>query len=302
MDTSPNPRREHPSTYFVQDRSNLEEMERLRLQDRMTTMVMGGLLPEQASPPRVQRVLDVACGTGGWLIEMAKAYPDAPLLIGVDVSGRMVHSAREQAEAQGVSDRVEFHVMDALRMLEFPTSYFDLVNQRFGLGYLRTWDWPKLLQEFHRVTRVGGMIRLTEGDFAHQSSSPALLRLSQLLAQALAQAGHLFDPESRGVANDLARLLQKHGGELQQIQTRTYTLEYRAGTAVGQLFAEDMRHAFRTALPFLRKWLHDLDDYEDLYQQLLQETQQPDFSADVNTVTAWGIRAPAGVSWSQMTR
>ncbi len=148
MSTPMNPRRDHSSTYFVQDRSNKEELSRLQIQDQMVTTSMGGVLPEQPDPTIFQRVLDVGCGTGGWLIEAAKTYSTMSLLVGVDVSERMIEYAQAQAEAQQVSDRVQFRTMDALRMLEFPTEYFHLVNQRFGASYLRTWDWPKLLQEF----------------------------------------------------------------------------------------------------------------------------------------------------------
>ncbi len=137
MSTPMNPRRDHSSTYFVQDRSNKEELSRLQIQDQMVTTSMGGVLPEQPDPTIFQRVLDVGCGTGGWLIEAAKTYSTMSLLVGVDVSERMIEYAQAQAEAQQVSDRVQFRTMDALRMLEFPTEYFHLVNQRFGASYLR---------------------------------------------------------------------------------------------------------------------------------------------------------------------
>jgi hypothetical protein len=41
MSTADQPRREHPSTYFVQDRSSQEELNRLRLQDQMVTAHLG---------------------------------------------------------------------------------------------------------------------------------------------------------------------------------------------------------------------------------------------------------------------
>ncbi|MBV9229850.1 MAG: class I SAM-dependent methyltransferase, partial [Chloroflexi bacterium] len=104
-------------------------MTRQKIQDQMLTAGMGGVLPEQEDLSKIRRVLDVGCGTGCWLIEMAKAYPNLSLLIGVDVSKRMIEYAHAQAEAEGVSDRVSFHVMDALLVLEFPDQYFDLVNQ-----------------------------------------------------------------------------------------------------------------------------------------------------------------------------
>src|SRR5215831_12898226 len=207
MSTPTDPRREHPSTYFVQDRSNEDELARLRLQDQMTTASMGGVLPEQADPAIFQRVLDVGCGTGNWLIEAAKTYPTMSLLVGVDVSSKMIEYAQAQAEAQQVSDRVQFSTMDALRMLEFPTDYFHLVNQRFGASYLRTWEWPKLLSEFQRVTRPGGVIRVTESNLITESSSPGLTRLNQVFIEAFYAAGHLFTPDSNGVTSQLVRLL-----------------------------------------------------------------------------------------------
>src|SRR5581483_9239110 len=126
-DAPQSPRGEHPSTYFVQDRENQEELERVRIQDQMITSAMGGVLPEQTDRTRFQRVLDVACGTGGWLIEMARQNPQMSL-IGIDVSKRMIDYAREQAGVARVNERVEFHTMDALRMLEFPNNFFNLVN------------------------------------------------------------------------------------------------------------------------------------------------------------------------------
>lgn len=286
MSTPTGPRREHPSTYFVQDRSNEEELTRVRVQDQMLTAGMGGVLPEQPDPTIFQRVLDVGCGTGGWLIEAAKTYPSMSLLVGVDVSSKMVEYAEMQAEAQQVNDRVQFRSMDALRMLEFSAGYLDLVNQRFGVSYLRTFDWPKLLLEFLRVTKPGGVIRVTEGNIIVQSTSPALTRLLGMALNAFYRAGHFFTADSDGLTSQLARLLHQYG--LQNVQTRVYMLEYRAGTAEGHLFYEDMRHAFRTIVPFLRKWSRVPEDYETTYQQALVEMQQPDFVATWTLLTVWG--------------
>ncbi len=285
MSTPTDPRHEYASTYFVQDRANQEELERLQIQDRMVTAGMGGVLPEQPDPASFGRVLDVGCGTGGWLLEVAKTYPSIERLFGIDISMKMLDYARTQAEAQGVSDRVQFRTMDALRMLEYPTDYFDLVNHRFGQGWLRTWDWPKLLQEYQRVARPGGVIRLTETD-AWSGSSPALMRLTELSVKASSQAGYLFIPKRDGLTSELARLLHQFG--VQHVQTRTHTLTYRANTPEGQHFYEVIRLGYRTGLPFLRKWGQVPDDYETIYQQMLSEMQQPGFVATMGLLTAWG--------------
>src|SRR5690242_11234173 len=119
-------RNENPSTYFVQDRKDKRELTRLMIQDRLMTAMMGGVLPEQPDPTIFHRVLDVACGTGGWVIEAAQTYPEVSL-VGIDISQRMIKYARTQAEACQIHDRIEFRVMDALGPLDFPTASFDLV-------------------------------------------------------------------------------------------------------------------------------------------------------------------------------
>jgi ubiquinone/menaquinone biosynthesis C-methylase UbiE len=269
----------------VQDRSNQEELTRLHIQDQMVTAGMGGVLPEQPDPMLFGRVLDVGCGTGDWLIEAAKTYPTMSRLVGVDISGKMLDYARVQADAQQESHRVEFAVMDALRLLEFPNDSFDLVNARLAWSYLRTWDWPKFLSEFQRVCRRGGVIRITESDI-YESNSPALTRLSEMFLQSLFQAGHFFAPNRRGVIDEIAPLLRRHG--LQRIQTRIHTLHYRAGTPEGQHFAENVQLGYRTVVPFLRRRMRVPDDYEAIYQQMLHEVQQPDFVATWTMLTAWG--------------
>jgi len=279
---------EQPSTYFVQDRSNKKELARLQIQDQLMTAAMGGVLPEQPDPTIFQSVLDTACGTGGWLIEAAKTYPTMTKLVGIDISKKMVEYARTQVQSQQVKDRVEFQVMDALRTLGFPAAHFDLVNQRSGTGYLRTWDWPKLLSEFRRVTRRGGVIRITEADFGVESTSPALTRLNKLVFEAFYRAGHIFLHEKTEVTSELARLMKQHG--VQDVQTRTCTLEYRPGTEEGDHFIEDMKLVFRTVVPFVQKWGNIPSDYEAIYQQAISEMQHPDFTATWPVLTAWGNR------------
>jgi ubiquinone/menaquinone biosynthesis C-methylase UbiE len=282
------PLREHPSTYFVQDRSNQEEMDRLEIQDKMTTAGMGGVLPEQPDPTRFRRVLDVGCGTGEWLLETAKAYPTIEKLFGADISGKMVDYARAKAEAQQLNKRVQFKTMDALRLLEFPDASFDLVNQRTAFSWLRTWEWPKILLEYQRVTRPRGIIRITEPHTWSGGNSPALTKLCDILLLAMHHAGHLFTASHDGVTRELARLMTERG--IQDVQTRLHTLVYRAGTVEFQYFYEDMVRFYRVAVPFLNKWTNVPSDYQEIYQQALKEMQEPDFFTTATLLTAWGIR------------
>jgi hypothetical protein len=45
---------------------------------------------------------------------------------------------------------------------------------------------------------------------------------------------------------------------------------------------------------YLQKWTRVPDDYQELYQQALEEMQQPDFVATHVLTTAWGTRAMSG--------
>ncbi len=277
-----NEKQEHPSTYVVQDRSNQEELTRLLLQDRMITAGMGGVLPEQLDVTRFQRLLDIGCGPGGWLLDVAQQYPHLTSLIGVDISGKMIDYAREQASAQQVSDRVEFLVMDALRMLEFPDAFFDGVHMRFAHSFLRVWDWPKLLLEVRRILKPGGLLLITETTLTSTSTSPASSSLKQLLAQALTQAGHVF-PE--GIIEGLPRMLRQH--HFEPVRTHLLEITYHAGTPEGDLLIEDLKRIYRTAAPFLRKWVRLPENYEELYQHMLQEVRAPDFVVQWPLITLW---------------
>ncbi|HEY0757151.1 MAG TPA: class I SAM-dependent methyltransferase [Ktedonobacteraceae bacterium] len=289
MTTPPKQRREKSTTYTVHERASQEELDRLLIHDRMFTTALGGILPEQTDPTRFQSVLDVGCGPGGWLLEAAKNYPTLTRLCGVDINEKMLNHARTQASALQLNERAEFHQMDALRSLDFPDESFDLVNQRFATSWLRIWEWPRLLLEYQRITRPGGVIRVTEFNLCVESSSPALVELGKLTIEAFYQSGHLAIAESDGLTRELARLLGQYG--IQNVQTRAHLIEYRAGTDEGRLFFEDWKRLFRNIEPFLHKWTRVPDDYESIYQQMLLEMKKTDFVAISRPLTAWGTRS-----------
>jgi len=282
-----NPRsQDNPSQYFVEDRSNDAEMIRVMIQDSMVTAGMGGPLAEQPDPASLHRVLDIGCGPGGWLLETARLYPHMEL-VGIDISWRMIEYARAETQAQRLTDGVEFLVMDALHPLEFPNASFDLVNTRLASSFMLIKNWPKLLQEMMRVTRPGGTIRVTEGGDI-QSSSPALMRLKEMMNHAGYKAGQSTGSEIWGITSILAQLFSENG--CQDVQARAYTLEYPAGTVAAQNFAQDSMYLFQTLRPFLRKWDCAPEDYDAIYEQALIEMQQKVFHATWDFLTAWGTK------------
>jgi ubiquinone/menaquinone biosynthesis C-methylase UbiE len=200
----------------------------------------------------------------------------------------MVEYARKQAKAQQVADRVSFHVMDALLILEFPADFFDLVNLRFGISFVRTWEWPKLLSEMQRVSCPGGVIRVTDEEVIHPSNSSALTLHFEMVQCGFFRSGHLFEEQTDGLIAHLPELLTRHG--VQQVQAKAYALEFRAGTPEGQAYYENALHAFHTVRPFLERRGCAPLEYETTCQQALAEMQQPDFCSTWKLLTTWGTK------------
>jgi ubiquinone/menaquinone biosynthesis C-methylase UbiE len=196
-------------------------MNRLENQDKMLTASMGGVLPELADPTSLRKVLDVGCGTGGWLMETARTYPTIKRLVGADISDKILEYARDRAKAEQLDGRVQFYTMDALRILEFPPASFDLINQRFGTSWLRTWEWSKILVEYQRVCRPGGIIRITECDNI-ASNSPALTTLANISRETYYRSGRFFTQSNDGVTCQQASILIQH--RLQNVQTLVHNM------------------------------------------------------------------------------
>jgi ubiquinone/menaquinone biosynthesis C-methylase UbiE len=271
-------------TYFVQDRSNQEELKRLIVQERMATNAIGGVLSEQQDPTRFHRVLDIGCGPGGWLIETAQTYPQIEKLYGIDISPTMIQYAQKRAEEQLLpKERIEFLVMDALLILEFPENFFDLVNFRLGVSFMRQWDWPKMFSELHRITKPQGVVRLVETDITYESESAALSTFWTAMCRAFYRAGYLFDEKPTGLVDHLPGLLLRHG--FQNIQVHKIPAVFRAGTDAGKALLDDHIHGFHTCRPFLQRYGCLPPNYDALCQQINQDMQQPDFVARV----AWYI-------------
>ena len=187
--------RQEPSNkdnVYFNDPENVAEMARLLRQDRLITEGMGGLFPEGLDLSGMRRILDVACGPGGWALEIASKYPQIEV-VGVDISRAMIGYAR--AQVQGLAN-ASFRVMDIQQPLDFPDDSFDMVNARF-INFLPAAAWPRLMREFGRITRSGGVVCLTESEWWYYTNSPALESLNAMVIGALKRQGDSFTQSGR---------------------------------------------------------------------------------------------------------
>jgi hypothetical protein len=138
-----------------------------------------------------------------------------------------------------------------------------------------------------RVTRPGGIVRLTDG-VTSQSTSPAYNRIIQMILCAFYRSSHSLTEEKMGVTHELPHLLTESG--CRQVQTKAYTIEFVAGTVGGQNLYEDVRFGSQTTKPFFQKWECITEEYDAVCEQAMIEMQQPDFRATWEMLTVWGTK------------
>ncbi|HJU19620.1 MAG TPA: methyltransferase domain-containing protein [Stellaceae bacterium] len=99
-------------------------------------------------------VLDVGCGSGVVIREVARRSMGANRLLGVDVSPYLVGEARRLARREEYGDRIAFHEGRA-ETLPFPDENVDVA---LSSTVLEEGDADRMLSEMLRVTKPGGRV------------------------------------------------------------------------------------------------------------------------------------------------
>lgn len=272
---------------YILDSESATEMARLISQDRLITQGMGGLFPELTDISNFHDILDVACGPGGWVCDVAFANPDT-VVTGIDISNKMIEYARAMAWSQRL-ENTAFRVMDVLKPLDFPDNSFDLVNARFLVAFMPKTAWPKLLEECVRITRPGGIIRLTEFDEPATTNSAVFAHWMALTFRAIQLAGLCMSPDGHnfGVTPLLRRFLLDAG--CQDIGQKSHFIDFSVNTPAYSSMYSNCEVAFRQVQPFMVKMkVATPEEIEQSYQQMLLEMRSDNFCALWYYLTAWG--------------
>jgi ubiquinone/menaquinone biosynthesis C-methylase UbiE len=113
-----------------------------------------------------RRVLDIGCGIGGPACTLAEMY--GAHVVAIDLEPPLIERARLRAAQLGLSDRIEFQVVNA-GPLGFESETFDLVMSSGGVT--QTADKLGIFRECLRVLKPGGIFSLydwmkSEGEYS----------------------------------------------------------------------------------------------------------------------------------------
>ncbi|KAI7870395.1 S-adenosyl-L-methionine-dependent methyltransferase [Spinellus fusiger] len=116
----------------------------------------------QSMPPQI---LDIGCGTGTWVMEMATEYSDAQVH-GIDLSVLYPETIKPP--------NVTFIQGNVLSPsgLPYPDNYFDFVHMQLVYACFSKEDWGTVVKEIKRVLKPGGYVELREMDPVLRNMGP----------------------------------------------------------------------------------------------------------------------------------
>jgi ubiquinone/menaquinone biosynthesis C-methylase UbiE len=205
---------------------------------------MAGLvLLENLPLVRGARVLDVGCGTGFPLLELAQRLGRPATVHGLDRWAPALQRARFKAGVTGVANATLTRGDGAA--MPFRDAQFDLVVSNLGINNFA--DPDAVFRESRRVLRQGGRLALTTNVEGHMAE------LYAVFEAVLAGRGRPEALEAlrrhvayRGTATSIAERLGKAGFRLTRAVERNFPMRFADG---GALF----RHYF-IRLGFLEGW------------------------------------------------
>jgi len=132
--------------------------DKLSLSDPWYQLVMRMLDPVTRDL-RERRIIEVGCGLGGFVMNIAKR---GGRIVGLDISAKAVHIARDLAKRLKLQDNVDLVVGDA-QFLPFKEEVGDIVICSETLEHVP--DYEKAFGELSRIADMSGYLCLTVPNF-----------------------------------------------------------------------------------------------------------------------------------------
>jgi SAM-dependent methyltransferase len=182
------------------------------------------------APRQGERVLDLACGTGGVALRVARTGAD---VVGLDFSPDQLEKARAAADAEGLA--IRFDEGDA-QALPYDDGEFDAVVSVFGIIFAP--DHARAAAELTRVCRDRLAVTAWPRD--------AWVELAERIGRYSADGD---DP----------RLWVRHD-YVHQLLGDAFELRFETGEWVVEGAPEELWELFSTSVPTIKAWLERIDE------------------------------------------
>jgi SAM-dependent methyltransferase len=199
-----------------------------------------------------EHILDVGCGPGFLVCELAGDVGPAGHVTGVDTSEAMLSVARDRAGDLGLAARTSFLEGDAVALPTDDGAMRRVLRSGGRLAILDT-DWRSCVWHASDRERTARILRAWEGHFAH----PQLpVHLSRLLPEAgfeqpsvrivpIVNAALSADTYSAGMLEQIARWTSRRGG-VDPDDAEAWRADVRAQADRGTYFFSLCRYLFTT--------------------------------------------------------
>ena len=245
-------------------------------------------------------MLDVGCGIGAWVHEVARDHPRMQV-VGIDTNPYFIAHARAATHEthNAIFLEQDMHTLEGV----FQRGSFDLIHMRFLAGTVSVAQFPRLIQSVSRLCKRNGLIIVTEAELPLTSSS-ACDYMSSLILSAMISAGRAFSPgfiPQLGVASRLRYWLRTQNCLLKHDDT--HYLDVSHGKPAHDIFVEQ-------AIAFAQQIRHFVigtgqitkPQFEDLFIRLQEEISERGFYGvcPLHTIVAFNNVPRVGLSLTNL--
>jgi ubiquinone/menaquinone biosynthesis C-methylase UbiE len=275
----------HPFALAQVNRSN--EMHLDAQLHRYFLQAQGGrLYPEHIPVNTMERVLDVGCGAGEWIFDLAKRYPRLHIY-GIDSREEALQQARVRRSTSNAG-QVELRRMGLAPSWPIPDHYFDFVHMWHCARFIAPLQWPCAIQECIRVLGPGGWLSIVElapGDI----SSPAIMTLQRAMAQVKGQYGMDVGGSTEIAPHLYGMLLQ---AQLEEVAYDLHAIDlgFMGGNSARMFLAEIVRQAVLVTPFVVQQELLSRVEFDELIDAARTELQAPDLCGWAMLISAYGKR------------
>jgi len=113
------------------------------------------LLIEKLEIQPDDKILEIGCGTGATLVEIASKYNIQ--LYGVDILDEMLITAGERTKQSGLEHKINLQKAEVNKPLPFEKGTFDKIYLESVIGFQGIGTFKVMLAEIHRLLKKGGL-------------------------------------------------------------------------------------------------------------------------------------------------